>query len=190
MSLSELARSSRSCRSFTGERLSRETLAELCALTRYCPAAMNLQPLKYRLVTSEEECARLLSMTRWASSLSVKLPPEGHGPGGFILICHDNRVTPYAPIFSIDVGIAAQTVMLGAAERGLGGCIIGSGDPARLSEALGLPSHLTPMLLLGLGVPDEQVVLVDAEAGAVKYYRDENNVHYVPKRPLEELIIV
>lgn len=188
MSLSELVKKNRTRRSFTGEPLSRQVLAELCGVARFCPAAMNLQPLKYYLVTGEE-VERLLPETRWAASLPVKLPPEGRGPGGFIVICHDLTISPERPIFSIDVGIVAQTIMLAATERGLGGCIIGSASPDRLREVLSLPEHLLPMLVLGLGVPDEQVELVDACEGAVTYYRDENNVHYVPKRPLEELII-
>jgi len=79
--------------------------------------------------------------------------------------------------------------MLGAVERGFGGCIIGSASEERLSALLKLPTHLIPVLVLGLGVPDETVVLTDAENGSVKYHRDENNVHYVPKRLLEELIV-
>ena len=188
--LKDLVEKSRSVRSFkAGERLSAETLRELVELARVCPAAMNLQPLKYRLVFEEDECAALLAETRWAASLSVKLPPEGHGPGGFIVICHDTAITPQKPLFTIDVGIVAQTMMLGACERGLGGCIIGSAAGDRVASLLGLPDHLVPVLILGLGVPDERVVLTEAENGAVKYYRDEENVHYVPKRPLDELII-
>ena len=188
--LQELLKNSRSVRSFkAGETISADVLRELVSLTRMCPAAMNLQVLKYRLVSEADECAALLGETRWASSLSIKLPPAGHEPSGFIVLCHDTTIAPQKPIFSIDVGIAAQTIMLGACERGFGGCIIGSASEERLSAVLNLPAHLVPVLVLGLGVPDETVVLTDAENGAVKYHRDENNVHYVPKRTLEELII-
>lgn len=150
---------------------------------------MNLQPLKYRLITSQEECAKIIAITRWASSLEKKLPPKGHEPSGFIVICHDLTVVEQKPIFMVDVGIAAQTMMLGATEMGFGGCIIGSGKSETLSELLNLPSHLVPVLVLGLGVPDETVVLTEAQNGAVKYFRDENDIHYVPKRPLSEIII-
>ena len=78
--------------------------------------------------------------------------------------------------------------MLSAAEEGFGGCIIGSGAPERLSETLRLPQNLVPVLVLGLGVPEDEVVLVESR-GDTKYYRDENNIHYVPKRALEEIII-
>ena len=190
MSFSDLVKENRSRRSFrSGEKIPHEALISLCELAQSCPAAMNLQPLKYRLVSSEEECASMLQNTRWASSLEQKLPPVGHEPSGYIVICHDLTVVEQKPIFMIDVGIVAQTMMLGAVEMGFGGCIIGSGNPSTIAEILHLPSHLVPALVLGLGVPAETVVLTEAQNGAVKYYRDENNVHYVPKRPLSELII-
>ena len=188
--LNELIQKSRSYRSFkAGAMISRETLLELVELTRNCPAAMNLQVLKYRLVTDEEERRALLGITRWASALSQKLPPDGQEPTGFIVICHDTAIAPQKPIFSIDVGIAAQTIMLGACERGFGGCIIGSAASEAIAELLHTPSTVVPVLILGLGVPAETVVLTEAKDGEVKYYRDENNVHFVPKRPLEELIL-
>lgn len=190
MSFIDLVKKNRSRRSFDQtKKISEDTLLELCELARLCPAAMNLQPLKYRLVTSEEECANMAANTRWASCLTKKLPPAGHGPSAFIVLCHDTSIVEQKPIFLIDVGIAAQTIMLGAVERGFGGCILGSGDPKTISELLDLPAHLSPALVLGLGAPDETVVLTEAQNGEVKYYRDENDVHYVPKRPLDEIIL-
>ena len=190
MSFCDLVKESRSKRSFdTTKKITKKDLLSLCELAQNCPAAMNLQPLKYRLITSQEECAKIIAITRWASSLEKKLPPKGHEPSGFIVICHDLTVVEQKPIFMVDVGIAAQTMMLGATEMGFGGCIIGSGKSETLSELLNLPSHLVPVLVLGLGVPDETVVLTEAQNGAVKYFRDENDIHYVPKRPLSEIII-
>ena len=190
MRLNELTLASRSTRSFDQSRpITEEVLRELIDLTRACPAAMNLQVLKYRMVFETAEVSALLEKTRWAAALSQKMPPEGHEPSGFIVICHDVSLAEMRPIFQIDVGIVAQTMMLGACERGFGGCIIGSAKPEEVSALLSLPSHLVPTLILGLGTPDETVILTDAKDGEVKYYRDENNVHHVPKRPLEELII-
>ena len=150
---------------------------------------MNLQPLKYRLVEDADEVSALLGVTRWAAALEKKLPPEGQEPTAFIVICHDTKIAERKPIFSIDVGIAAQTIMLAAYERGFGGCIIGSGAEDKIASVLSLPDSLPPVLVLGLGVPSEKVVLTEAKNGQVKYYRDKNDVHYVPKRSLEEIII-
>ncbi|MBR2353661.1 MAG: nitroreductase family protein [Clostridia bacterium] len=188
--LNALVRQSRSIRSFkAGEPVPRETLLALCELARSCPAAMNRQPLKYRLVDTPEECAILQPLTRWAGSLSVKLPPEGREPTAFIVICHDTDIAEEKPIFLYDVGIVTQTIMLGASERGFGGCIIGSANPQAVAEALALPANIIPKLILGLGVPDETVILTEAEDGKVIYYRDEEGTHYVPKRPLNEILL-
>ena len=188
--LKDLVKSSRSIRSFKADSVITENmLMEICSIARDCPAAMNLQPLKYRLVTKKEELDQMLENTRWAASLEQKLPPKGHAPSGYIVICHDTNITPQKPIFMIDVGIVAQTMMLAARERGLGGCMIGSAKEEVIRNILSLPESLVPVLVLGLGVPDETIILTDAEDGNVKYYRDENNIHYVPKRPIDELII-
>lgn len=90
-----------------------------------------------------------------------------------------------------DEGIAAQTIMLGAAEKGLGGCMIGSFNRQALAEVLELDTERYAIsLVLALGKPKEKVVVVPAgQDGSVKYYRDENQIHYVPKRSLEEILV-
>lgn len=188
--LTKLVDRTRSIRSFLGDcPVSREILLSLCDLARKSSAAMNRQPLKYRLVHTSEECARLQPLTRWASSLSVKLPSKGGEPTAFIVICHDTSIAEERPIFLYDVGIAAEVMMLGASEAGLGACIIGSADPSLVAKTLSLPDGIVPKLILGLGVPAETSLLCEAEDGEVTYYRDENNVHHVPKRPLSEIIL-
>lgn len=187
--LKELVDKSRSHREFkAGAEITDQTVREWILNASHCPAAMNLQAIKYKILTQPEEIGELLPLTRWAASLDKKLPPEGHGPSAFVVMCHDTDIAPMKPIFMMDVGICAQTIMLSAAEEGFGGCIIGSGAPERLSETLRLPQNLVPVLVLGLGVPEDEVVLVESR-GDTKYYRDENNIHYVPKRTLEEIII-
>ncbi len=188
--IQDIVKESRSQRSFVPDRkIPHDVLIRLCDTARICPAAMNLQVLKYKLVEDKETVSALLGITRWATSLDKKLPPEGHGPSAFIVICHDTSIAERKPIFTIDVGIAAQTIMLSACEMGYGGCIIGSGNEQTVASVLSLPEHLVPALVLGLGVPEETVVLTEASDGQVKYYRDENDTHYVPKRPLDEIII-
>ncbi|MBQ8141375.1 MAG: nitroreductase family protein [Clostridia bacterium] len=180
----------RSYRSFDSSvKIDEATLIEFIDDARISSATMNIQPLKYRIVNGGEELSAILSLSRFASSLGIKLPPEGHEPTAFIVICHDDGVTPFKPIFLKDVGICAEVIMLSAAEKGFGGCMIGSANPDAVSEALSLPENLTPQLLIALGKPDETVVLEDSADGEVKYYRDENNVHHVPKRRLEDVIV-
>ena len=108
-------------------------------------------------------------------------------PTAFIVMCVDTRVVPDVERAARDAGIAAQTILLRAAEMGLGGCMIGSFRP-ELKEALSLAEPLVPTLVIALGKPDEEIILEDAENG-VNYYRDENGTHHVPKRTLDEIVI-
>ncbi|MBR3894668.1 MAG: nitroreductase family protein [Clostridia bacterium] len=191
MTLKDLIIASRSYRSFDeSAKISREQLANWVDHARLSPSSINLQMLKFRLVHRPEECAAMLANTRWAGKLKdLKLPPKGHAPVAYIVICADTSVIETADKFLKDVGICAQSIMLAAAEAGFGGCMIGSFSPEILSRDLALSDNLIPQLVLALGKPDEQVALTDAaEDGSVTYYR-ENGIHYVQKRALKDLIL-
>lgn len=189
--LKDLVKRSRSFRSFDeGTPVSREMLLEWIDCARFCPSSINLQMLKFRPVYEKEECDKVLSLTRWAGKLKeLSLPPKGHAPTAYIIVCTDNAVIEGAERFQKDVGIAAQTILLAAAEKDFGGCMIGSFSPNELCKSLALPSGILPQLVIALGKPDERVELTDLpKSGDTSYYR-ENGVHYSPKRSLEDLII-
>ena len=189
--LKDLLRASRSYRSFDESiKITPEQLANWVDHTRYAPSSINLQMLKFVAVTNESLCARLLAGTRWAGKIKdMQLPPEGHAPVAYIVICADKNVVPTAETFEKDVGICAQTIMLAASEAGFGGCMLGSFSPDVVRETLELAEHLVPKLVLALGKPDERVELVDEAAdGSVTYYR-ECGIHYVQKRKLENILI-
>ena len=190
MQFKQLVDKSRSHREFDGSvRIPHDMIEKWILNASHCPSAMNMQALKYRIVDEENEVASLLPLTRWGTALpDRKLPPVGHGPSAFIVLCHDNSITPLKPIFMIDVGICAQTIMLSAAEDGFGGCMIGSASADAVKELLSLGEELDTVLVLGLGMPEDVVRLVEF-SGSTKYYRDAENVHFVPKRSLEEIII-
>jgi nitroreductase len=105
-----------------------------------------------------------------------------------VVICIDQGVSD-KKIFDKDVGIAAQTIMLSAVEAGLGGCMIGNFNSAKLAEALGLREDLVPSLVLGLGKPDEEIIIEDIGEKGSTYYRDAEGKHRVPKRALEDIIL-
>ncbi|HBF15407.1 MAG TPA: nitroreductase, partial [Clostridiales bacterium] len=161
MTLTELLKRTRSYRSFDRSvPVTREDLAELVACIRYAPSSMNAQMLKFRPVTDPAECDTVLRATRWAAKLTdITLPPKGHEPAAYILVCADRRVLPNADRFDTDAGIAAEVLMLAATEAGLGGCIIGSFDASALSALL--PDGTVPKLVLAVGKPDETVRLCD-----------------------------
>ena len=189
--LKDLICRSRSYRSFDeSQRITREQLLNWVDHARLSPSSINLQMLKFRLIYRENECDLMLANTKWAGKIKdQKLPPDNHAPTAYIVICADTNVIATAEKFQKDVGICAQSIMLAAAEEGFGGCMIGAFNPEGVREALAIPETLTPLLTIALGKPEEMVVLTEAENGAVHYYRDENNVHYVPKRSLDEIII-
>ena len=189
--LKDLLTRARSYRSFDESLpVSRERLLSWIDLTRLCPSSINLQMLKIRPVTEQKECQDMLSATRWAGKLKdVTLPPKGHAPTAYAVICADTQVIASAEQFQKDVGILAQTLLLAAVEDGFGGCMIGSFSKETVTDLLGLPEHLPPQLVIALGKPDERVETVPLpENGDPSYYR-ENGVHYVPKRSLDDLII-
>ena len=171
---------------------SREELLEFVDLARLTAASANIQPLKYHLACEKELVAQIQPLTRWAGSLpQLNLPYPGTRPTAFITICQDMSIGSNPTSFLPDVGITAQTILLAATEKGLGGCMIGSFDKEALKVLLKLPENIEPKLVLALGKPAEEIILVEPkEDGSVKYYRsDDGKTHYVPKRKLEDIIL-
>ncbi len=187
--LYELIRKSRSYRRFDETFLIDEaTLRDLVELARLSPSAANRQPLKFRLVTDAETRAAVFPTLRWAGYLKTwPGPAEGERPTAYIIILGDTTITRN---FGVDPGIAAQSIMLGAAEKGLGGCIIASFEQETLRRVLALPERYELLYVLALGKPVEQVVIEPVGPdGDIRYWRDEQQVHHVPKRSLDELIV-
>ena len=164
-----------------------ETLRELVDLARLSPSGANAQPLKYLLSNDPERNALIFQRLAWAGYLrDWPGPQDGERPAAYIVILGDTRLKPE---FGVDPGIAAQSMLLGAVERGLGGCILASIKRAELAADLSIPEHFNILLVIALGVPVEQVVLeAVGENGDIRYWRDEEGVHHVPKRALDDLI--
>ncbi|GAB4387850.1 MAG: nitroreductase family protein [Thermodesulfovibrionales bacterium] len=187
--IGDIVRRSRSYRRFyQSKEVSTRNLEGLVNLARLSPSAGNLQPLKYLISNEPEMNSSIFQCLAWAGYLKDwPGPAEGERPSAYIVILGDTGITKN---FGCDHGIAAQTIMLAAAEHGLGGCIIASINKGRLREALAIPEELEILLVLALGKPKETVIIEDlGEDGEVKYWRDEKGVHHVPKRRLEEIIL-
>lgn len=154
---------------------------------RVSASAGNKQPLRYRIVTDKEQCAQIFETLTWAAALPDWGGPEpGQRPTGYIIMATDSE-TFKGELWRFDAGIAAQTIMLSSTEEGFGGCIMLSFKRGELKEILSMPEDLEPVLVLALGRPIEDIRLVDAVQGDTTYYRDEQQVHYVPKRKLEDI---
>ena len=188
--LKELLIKNRSCRAYDESyRVSREELLDMVDCARFAPSSINLQPLSYRLVYTPEELALVQPLTRWAGLLpEVELPPKGQCPTGFIVICQDTEKFGPKERFLKDVGICALAIQLRAGEMGLAGCMIGSYDAKKLKEALNIPEKTEPLLVVAVGKSAEECRLTEVQGDSTRYYRDENNIHYVPKRALEDIV--
>lgn len=190
-SLKELLLRNRSYRGYDQSReITREELEDMVDCVRYAPSSVNVQPLQYYLACDKETVQRLQPLTKWARGLpELNLPYPGHCPTAFIVICQNKDWADSIPRFQRDVGIVAHTILLRAVEMGLGGCMIGNYEGEAVAGALKLPEQLTPVLIVAIGKPDETIVITGVEDGKTNYYRDENGVHYVPKRALKEILI-
>ncbi len=187
--LHDLVKKNRSYRRFDEERrFSREELLALIDHARLAPSAMNLQPLRYRLVYSPEECGSLFPHTRWGGYLKDWPGPQpGERPAAYLIMCLPSEA---GRMQFIDTGIAAQTILLAAAEQGWGGCMLGSVNKEEVQRIFCLPEALEIALVIALGVPAEQVVIDPARAdGSIEYWRDGEDIHHVPKLDLEDLLI-
>lgn len=163
-------------------------LHELVDLARLTPSAANRQPLRYLLSDDPRDNQRIFPHLQWAGYLrDWSGPAAGERPAAYVVILGDTRI---ADPVRWDDAIAAQTMLLGATERGLGGCIIASLDRTQLQASLSLAPHLRVLLVVALGVPAETVVLEDLPAdGSIEYWRDAEGVHHVPKRSLDDVIV-
>jgi len=166
----------------------RETLLELVDLARLSASAANLQPLKYILSRESQKNALIFPHLGWAGYLEDwQGPPEGERPSAYVIILNDTRISKSV---DCDHGIAAQSILLGATEKGLGGCMIGTVQKQKLSKALDIPTHYEILLVLALGKPKEQVMLEAlGPDDDIKYWRDSEGTHHVPKRKLDDIIL-
>ena len=191
--LIDLVTKNRSYRGYDRSRkVTEEELLTMIEAARLCPSSVNIQPLKFLPACKEDTVKAIQEQTAWARGLpELKLPREGKEPPAFIVICQDTEIDPNLKRFQRDVGITAQTILLAAAEMDLGGCMIGNFRADELHEALGLPEHIRPLLVVAVGKPGEEVILTDVkEDGSTAYYRDEDDRHYVPKRALADIVLM
>jgi len=187
--IKDLVLKSRSYRRFYQDfTISEETLRELVDLARLSPSSVNLQPLKYILSWDCEKNAKIFHYLGWARLLKDWAGPEnGERPSAYIIILGDKRIRE---TFGCDYGICAQSILLGATELGLGGCMIASIDKDGLRKSLNIPDYLEILLVVALGKPREVVIIEPlGPDGDTRYYRDSEGRHHVPKRSLDDIIM-
>ena len=185
ISLDSLLKKNRSWRGYDSSRkVTEDELKQIVQATTFAASGMNKQRLRYRLVTAEEAAKVLPHITLGAALPEEHLPHPGEEPGAFIVVCAteaENRV------IDIDLGIAAQTMLLKATEMGLGGIFILNFRGEAIREALGLAAN--PISVIAIGKPAEKIFLVPVHTSSdLNYYR-RDGIHYVPKLQIEDLLV-
>lgn len=190
--IEELINKNRSYRRFYQEhKVSKEQLLKLADFARLSPSPRNLQALKFWLSNNEQLNEQIFPSLAWAGYLKDWAGPEkDERPAAYIFIVGDKSLSPdfqkdFLPTAS---GIAAQSILLGAVEMGLGGCVIAAFQTNKLAEIISLPDDLEIMLVLAIGKPKENIILDELNNGGdIKYWRDDVENHHVPKRLLEDI---
>ena len=188
MNLRDIICKTRSYRRFDeSQKIEIKTLTNLIDLARLSASGANRQPLKYLLCNTSEYCEKIFPTLAWAGYLADwQGPKEGERPSAYIIILGDREITD---AFGVDHGIAAQSIMLGATTKGLGGCIIASIQKEKLKNELKISDRFEMLLVLALGKPIEDVVIEDVKDDNIRYWRDADDIHHVPKRRLEDIIL-
>ncbi len=187
--LKDLVKGARSYRRFYGDKpVSKEQLIKLIDLARLSPSGANKQPLKYIVINDNSTNALVFDNIFWAGYLKDWAGPDiEERPTAYIVMLRDKDISKMP---SMDEGICAQSIFLGAREAGLGGCFIGSFKKEELMKGLHIEEKYEIALVIALGFVKEEVVIEELnETGDVKYWRDDEQVHHVPKRSLEDIII-
>jgi nitroreductase len=189
MEFIDIVKKNRSCRRFDENKaITKETLTYLVNLARLTPSAQNLQPLKYIIAAEPDKCNKIFRSLLWAGYLTEWAGPEpGERPSAYIIILSDKEISKAV---KWDHGIAAQTILLGAVSEGFAGCIIGSANKYQLRSSMKIPDQYEIELVIALGYPKEKIIIEDIENGeSIRYYRDPEGNHHVPKRKLDDIIL-
>ena len=183
----DLIKRNRSYRRFDSSvKIESSAIEKWIELARFSPSARNLQPLKFAFSTDEDINKLIFPHLGWAGYLKDwNGPAEGEQPVAYIAVLLDKSLTDNV---HCDDGIAAQSILLGAVEDEFGGCIIGTVNKSKVAKIFKLADNLEILWMIALGKPSEKVVLDTATGNEIKYWRDKQEVHHVPKRPLDELI--
>ncbi len=187
--LYDLIKSARTCRRFVqDEAVTMDTLERLIDLARLSASSANLQPLRYLLSNDPEVNAKIFSTVAWAGYLrDWPGPAEGERPPAYIVVLSDSKIVKKV---NCDHGIAAQSVILGAREQGLSCCVISAIQQQGLRKELQIPQQYQIQLVIAIGKCAE-IRQLDALGtdGDIRYWRDEDDVHHVPKRALKDVIV-
>ncbi len=192
--LKQLVRKNRTYRRFYEEvKIPEKDLLSFIELARLSASPRNRQSLKFYFSNKEDTNQKIFETLSWAGALpNWKQAKKGERPSAYIIILGDNSILPKVEksYHEVASGIAAQSITLGATEKGFGGCIIAAIKRTQLKKQLQLPQYLDVLLVLAMGKANENVIISEMpKNGSYNYWRDEKQNHYVPKRKLEDIVL-
>lgn len=189
--IKDIIKKSRSYRIFDENyKLSKQDLIDLIELARFSPCGKNGQYLRFIPIYKEEVLKEIYPCLAWAAYLKDwKGPTEGERPTGIILVV-SKEGNLNDPILACDMGIVSQSIMLGAVEKNLGGCMIRALNRNKIYDVLNLSDDYIIHIALAIGKPAQEVIIENIhENEDIKYWMDKDNTHHVPKIILEDLVI-
>lgn len=187
MTVYDAIKERRTARLFNDNPVSYETIMKLIDGARLSPAAANLQPLKYGIITDVELRKQMYPHVRYAGYINDWNPCFEESPKAFIAVLCDPSIR-HTDKSECDSGIAMMAISLLAHEEGLGSCIIGSIDRKDIKKILGIGDELDLMYLVALGYHDTSCSSYDSDDN-IKYHMEEPGNFVVPKRKLDSIIL-
>jgi nitroreductase len=180
--------SRRTVRAFEDRTIPDEILERMVDAARLAPSGANMQPLRFLVVTDDDLRAKVLETLAWAAYIAPRGdPPPGREPQAYVIILNDEGAS--ARTLKHDVAFAAQNLLITGLAHGVAGCMLLAFNAKKITDIFNLPDHLKPEMVIALGFPGENPSVVE-RSDTVKYWRDETNRHFVPKRPLAEVMFM
>lgn len=189
MHVKDAIRTRRTIRKYRQEPIDRKILETLIDGARLAPSAANIQPLEYIIVDDEKLLGKVFETLAWAGYIKPEGDPkEGETPTAYIVVLGN---TDYGKKWNIrDAGAAIMSILLEAQGYGIGSCWIGSVKREKLREILNIPGKYDIDSVIALGYPAEESMAEDMTDDSIKYYKDEEQVLHVPKRPMNKILHV
>ena len=191
MTIYEAMLARRTIRRFTQQPIADEILEKAVNVARLAPMGGNMQSLKYCVVKTPALCKAVFEKTKWGMHLrdGSGRPRNGEEPTAWILILNDTTIKEQPMIH--DIGAAAENIIIYATGEGLGSCWLEGIDRKAIAEIVALPDHLKVCSAVALGYPAMKAREVPLpESGATPYFWEEDGLLNVPKRSLEDVMLV
>ena len=152
MNFLELVKSRYSCRGYKSIDVEKEKLEYILECVRFAPSAVNKQPWRFRIVSNEEEKAKLQKCYNrdWFNTAPMYIIAS---------VLHDEEWvrSDGKRHGNIDIAIAVEHLCLAATEQGLSTCWVCNFDAGLCKELFALPENEEPAVIIPLGYAADEM---------------------------------